>query len=53
MQPKPSDIHDFVEERAAIIEEGCGVSRAEAQDRAAKRYGFKNWAEYVEKTKGA
>ena len=37
------DLIDALEERAAIIEEGCGVSRAEAERRAAKLAGFDNW----------
>jgi hypothetical protein len=34
---------DLVEERAALIEEGCGVSRAEAERRAARMHGFADW----------
>lgn len=42
---------DALIERAALIEEGCGVSRAEAQKRAAKMRGYRDWAEAMEKTK--
>lgn len=37
-------LSDLIEERAAIIEEGDGVSRAVAQDRAAQMHGFDSWA---------
>lgn len=40
---------DLIEERAAIIEEGDGVSRAVAEDRAARAHGFKSWADYISK----
>ena len=43
----PRDLADLIEERAAIIEEGDGVSRAIAQDRAARLHGFKDWAAYL------
>lgn len=43
------DLRDLVEERAAIIEEGDGVSRAVAQDKAAKAHGFKSWADFKER----
>ena len=38
-------LRDLAEERAAIIEEAFGVTRAEAEDRAATGLGFGNWAE--------
>ena len=40
-----------VEERAAIIAEGCGVSHAEATERAAREYGFASAREFHEATK--
>lgn len=45
-----SELSDLIEERAAIIEEGEGVTRAFAQDIAARLYGFAGWAEYRSKT---
>ena len=41
---------DLIEERAAIIEEGDSVSRAVAQDRAARLHGFADWRDYQTKT---
>jgi hypothetical protein len=46
----PPDIADLIEERAAIIEEGDGVTRAIAQDRAAQMHGFADWAAYLKST---
>ena len=46
----PRLLSDLIEERAAIIEEGDGVTRAVAQDRAAQMHGFKDWAEYQSST---
>lgn len=43
-------VRDQVEERAAIIEEGDRVSRAVAQDRAARLHGFADWAAYLKST---
>jgi len=43
---------DLVEERAAIMEYEAGLPRAEAQDRAARLHGFKDWADYI-KQRGA
>lgn len=43
MQTDPALLRDLIEERAAIIEEACGVSRVEAERRAAALHGFKDW----------
>lgn len=47
----PRDLADLIEERAAIIEEGDGVTRAVAQDRAAQMHGFADWADYLKSQK--
>ena len=44
------ELSDLIEERAAIIEEGEGVTRALAQDIAARLHGFAGWADYLKKT---
>lgn len=44
MQPHLSDL---IEERAAIIEEGEGCARTDAQNRAARMHGFKDWQDYL------
>lgn len=36
----------LIEERAAIIEEACGVSRREAENEAARCYGYLSWADW-------
>lgn len=43
---------DEIEERAAIIEEGCGVTRAEAEQWAAQMHGFKDWNAAMAALKG-
>jgi hypothetical protein len=51
---KDADLFDVtfeVEERAAIIAEGCGVSRAEAIEQAAREYGFVTAREFEETSK--
>ncbi len=40
----PRDLADLIEERAAIIQEGDGTSRTEAENRAARLHGFDSWA---------
>ena len=37
-----------VEERAAIIAEGCGVSKRESEGLTAKEFGFKSWGDMME-----
>lgn len=49
MQKPP--LNDLIEERAAIIEEGEGCARTDAQDRAAKMHGFKGWQDYLNLTR--
>lgn len=39
---------DTAEERAAIIAEGCGVSRKEAERLTAMQYGAKSWVQLME-----
>ncbi len=46
-----SDLYFEVEERAAILAEGCGVSQTEAIERAAREYGFASAREFEEATK--
>jgi hypothetical protein len=36
-------LRDLLEERAAIIEEGEKCSRADAERKAARMYGFADW----------
>lgn len=42
----PALLADLIEERAAIIADGEGCSRAQAEDRAARLHGFASWADY-------
>lgn len=44
---------DLIEERAAIIEDGEGCSRAQAQDRAARLHGFASWADWKQRGEAA
>lgn len=37
-----------IEERAAILQEGCGVSRDKAEALTARMYGSKTWNELLE-----
>ena len=46
-----SDLYFEVEERAALIAEGSGVSQDEATERAAREYGFAGAREFHEATK--
>jgi TubC N-terminal docking domain len=46
-----SDLTFEVEERAAIIADGCGASQAEAIERAAREYGFASAGKFHEATK--
>jgi hypothetical protein len=46
-----SDLTFEVEERAAIIAEGCGVSQVEAIERAAREYGFASAREFEDATR--
>lgn len=48
---KGADLTFEVEERAAIIAEGCGVSHTEAIERAAREYGFASAREFAEATR--
>ena len=41
---QPQLLSDLIEERAAIIQEGDGTSRTEAENRAAQMHGFADWA---------
>lgn len=50
MKPNPTeipDLHDLIEERAAIMEHVGRLPRAEAEDKAARLYGFQSWADYL------
>ena len=37
-----------VEERAAIVAEGCKVDRERAEKATARQYGYDSWAEMME-----
>jgi hypothetical protein len=39
-------MHDLIEERAAILEYDAGMSRKEAENTAARAYGYRDWEEY-------
>jgi len=47
-----ADLADLIEERAAIIQEGEGISRTETENRAAQLHGFADWAAYLKSTEG-
>jgi hypothetical protein len=34
---------DLLEERVAIVAEGCGISQFLAQEKVAKDWGYRNW----------
>lgn len=44
----PELLRDLAEERAAIIEEACRVSREEAERRAAQLLGYRSWDEVAQ-----
>jgi hypothetical protein len=37
---------DLIEERAAILEYDAGMTREEAEDTAARAYGYRDWKDY-------
>ena len=37
---------DLIEERAAILEYDAGMTREEAENIAARAYGYRDWEEY-------
>jgi len=39
----PALLRDLIEERAAILEFGAGLPRAEAENTAAQMHGFTDW----------
>ena len=39
-------IREMIEERAAILEYDAGMTREEAENTAARAYGYKDWEEY-------
>lgn len=41
---------DEIEERAAIIQEGEGISRRDAENRAAALHGFRDWQDYLNRS---
>jgi hypothetical protein len=41
---------DLIEERAAILQYCAGLSRTDAENKAAQMHGFKDWREYVKIT---
>lgn len=45
-------MRDLLEERAALIEEGEKCSRALAQDKAARLYGFTSWTDWLRRGLG-
>ncbi len=49
MTTDPALLADLIEERAAIIQDGEGCSRAQAEDRAARLHGFTSWADYLKR----
>ena len=49
MPDDPDLLRDLIEDRAAIIQEGEGCSRAMAEDRAARCHGFSSWADYLKR----
>ena len=42
-------LRDLIEERAALIQDGEGCSRAQAEDRAARLHGFSSWADWMKR----
>lgn len=49
----PAVLADLIEERAALIEDGEKCSRALAEDRAARAYGFASWADWIKRGRAA
>lgn len=49
MTDDPAQLRDTIEERAALIQDGEGCSRAQAEDRAARLHGFSSWADWLKR----
>lgn len=45
-------MRDLLEERAALIEEGCRVSRERAENAAARLYGYTSWRDAMQELMG-
>ena len=49
MTDDAAQLADMIEERAALIQDGEGCSRARAEDMAARLHGFSSWADWLKR----